>query len=310
MFQGPCGTCLFPPSCPLGHADTGRTIRCLRYPSRYRTSYSTWYHDLDGRFSRRSCERVCQFPSWVQKCCKNHYSRDCQVCPGGVEDPCSSHGDCDDGVTGSGACKCHKGFKGKACDLCASGYYGTNCTACSCVKGSCSDGMDGTGQCVCQPGWEGDRCQNKIGSVSEKCRQCHAQAMCVSGVSCQCKPGFEGNGTFCSPVPPPDLCSEYNGGCDLNADCNQRGLIVNCTCRSGYQGDGFSCEPINRCVEEQNGGCSDFAACKFTGPGNTSHPSYEAESALVSFSRKLQQPGVRERFLRSFLPCVPDNNVS
>ncbi|MEQ2163636.1 hypothetical protein GOODEAATRI_032288 [Goodea atripinnis] len=111
--------------------DSGRTIRCLRYPSRYRTTYSTWYHDLDDRFSRKSCQRVCQFPSWVQKCCKNHYSRDCQVCPGGVEDPCSSHGNCDDGVTGSGACKCHKGFKGKACDLCASGYYGTNCTGTS-----------------------------------------------------------------------------------------------------------------------------------------------------------------------------------
>lgn len=46
----------------------------------------------------------------------------------------------------------------------------------------------------------------------------------------------------------PDLCSEYNGGCHQNADCNQTGLLVNCTCHSGYQGDGFSCEPINRWV--------------------------------------------------------------
>lgn len=44
----------------------------------------------------------------------------------------------------------------------------------------------------------------------------------------------------------PDLCSEYNGGCHQNADCNQTGLLVNCTCRTGYQGDGYSCEPINR----------------------------------------------------------------
>lgn len=50
------------------------------------------------------------------------------VCPGGVENPCGSHGDCDDGVTGSGVCKCHKGFKGKSCELCVSGYYGANCT--------------------------------------------------------------------------------------------------------------------------------------------------------------------------------------
>lgn len=44
----------------------------------------------------------------------------------------------------------------------------------------------------------------------------------------------------------PDLCSEYNGGCHQNADCNQTGLLVNCTCHSDYQGDGYSCEPINR----------------------------------------------------------------
>lgn len=101
-----------------------------------------------------------------------------------------------------------------------------------------------------------------------ECRQCHAQADCVKGVGCRCKPGFEGNGTFCSPEPPPDLCAEYNGGCHQNADCNQTGLLVNCTCHSGYQGDGSSCEPINRCVAEveTNGGCSDFATCKFTGP--------------------------------------------
>lgn len=44
----------------------------------------------------------------------------------------------------------------------------------------------------------------------------------------------------------PDLCSEYNGGCHQNADCNQTGQLVNCTCHAGYHGDGFSCQPINR----------------------------------------------------------------
>uniref|UniRef100_A0A3P8U854 Stabilin 1 n=1 Tax=Amphiprion percula TaxID=161767 RepID=A0A3P8U854_AMPPE len=168
------------------------------------------------------------FPSWVQKCCKNHYSRDCQVCPGGLEAPCGNHGTCDDGVLGSGSCTCFRGFRGKACELCIRGYYGPNCTACVCGEhGRCDDGVEGSGECVCRPGWEGERCQIDIA---------------------------------------PDLCSEYNGGCHLNADCNQTDLQVNCTCHSGYQGDGYSCEPINRCVEETNGGCSDFASCKFTGP--------------------------------------------
>ncbi|XP_027134621.1 stabilin-1 isoform X2 [Larimichthys crocea] len=263
---GRCGTCYNPPSCPFRHQNTGKTESCLNYRSRHGMGYS-WYHDLDDPFSRRGCKKVCVFASWVQKCCKNHYSRDCQVCPGGLESPCSNHGNCDDGLTGSGRCRCYDGFKGRACELCLSGHYGPNCTACSCGRqGRCDEGIEGSGQCTCNPGWAGDQCQKEIGSIPEECQQCHTQADCVPGVGCQCKPGFQGNGTDCSPEPPPDLCLEYNGGCHQNADCNQTGLLVNCTCQSGYQGDGFSCDPINRCIEEQNGGCSDLATCKFTGP--------------------------------------------
>uniref|UniRef100_A0A3Q1AJG6 Stabilin 1 n=1 Tax=Amphiprion ocellaris TaxID=80972 RepID=A0A3Q1AJG6_AMPOC len=250
---------------------SGTTERCFNYRGRYGYGYrrSRWYthhvdDDLDDTFNRRGCKRTCWFPSWVQKCCKNHYSRDCQVCPGGLEAPCGNHGTCDDGVLGSGSCTCFRGFRGKACELCIRGYYGPNCTACVCGEhGRCDDGVEGSGQCVCRPGWEGERltCDFMV-EVDPECRHCHPQADCEPGFGCRCKPGFQGNGTFCTP----DLCSEYNGGCHLNADCNQTDLQVNCTCHSGYQGDGYSCEPINRCVEETNGGCSDFASCKFTGP--------------------------------------------
>ncbi|KAI3369756.1 hypothetical protein L3Q82_024579, partial [Scortum barcoo] len=263
--NGRCGRCFSPPQCPFRQQDTGRTERCLSSRTRFGGGYTHWYPDLD-HFSL-NCRRICQYTFWTLKCCKNHYGRDCQVCPGGVEAPCGNHGDCDDGLHGSGRCRCHDGFRGHACELCVTGHYGPNCTACSCGKqGRCEDGIDGSGQCVCIPGWKGDRCQIDIGSIPEECQQCHNQADCVPGVGCQCKSGFQGNGTFCSAEPPPDLCAEYNGGCHQNADCNQTGLVVNCTCRNGYQGDGFSCDPVNRCVEEQNGGCSDFATCKFTGP--------------------------------------------
>lgn len=46
------------------------------------------------------------------------------------------------------------------------------------------------------------------GSVPENCRQCHAQARCVFDVGCQCIPGYEGNGTFCSPVPRESFSAE------------------------------------------------------------------------------------------------------
>uniref|UniRef100_UPI0037E9B06F stabilin-1 n=1 Tax=Semicossyphus pulcher TaxID=241346 RepID=UPI0037E9B06F len=264
--KGRCGSCLHPLFCPYKHYDTGNKESCSLLRPRYGLGYSRWYHDLDVHFNRAGCRRVCVYAAWTQKCCKNHYSRDCQVCPGGLEAPCGKHGDCMDGLQGSGNCRCHTGFRGKACELCFPGHYGPNCTACSCgPQGKCDDGIEGSGECACKPGWEGDHCQNKIGFIPEECRQCHAQADCVLGVGCRCKSGFQGNGTFCSTDPPPDLCAEYNGGCHQNADCNQTGLLVNCTCQSGYQGDGYSCEPVNRCIEE-NGGCSEFASCKFTGP--------------------------------------------
>ncbi|XP_075993005.1 stabilin-1, partial [Genypterus blacodes] len=270
-INGPCGSCIDPPPCSPRYVDSGSALTCMRPRfGRYRPSpWSNPWSSMNLHLpqGRTGCKRVCQYPSWIEKCCKNHYGRDCTVCPGGVEAPCSGHGECEDGVRGQGVCVCAKGFRGDACQLCRAQYYGPNCTACSCTKkGSCEDGVEGSGLCVCESGWQGQQCQIETGTLPEECRQCHAQAVCVPGAGCQCKSGFQGNGTSCSPEPPPDLCSEYNGGCHLVADCNQTGLLVNCTCRSGYQGDGFSCEPINRCVEEENGGCSDFATCKFTGP--------------------------------------------
>uniref|UniRef100_A0A8C3ACP1 Stabilin 1 n=1 Tax=Cyclopterus lumpus TaxID=8103 RepID=A0A8C3ACP1_CYCLU len=229
-----CGRCTFPPTCHSRHQDTS----CFNRSPPIGRRHSHWY-PLDNPFSMMGCKRVCQFSSWVKKCCKNHYGRDCQVCPGGLEAPCSNHGYCDDGMQGSGRCRCFKGFIGKACELCAVSSYGPNCTGCNCGQhGRCDGGMEGSGKCFCNSGWQGDDCQINIGEFK------HLIAI---------------NET-------PDLCSEYNGGCHQNADCNQTALLVNCTCHSGYQGDGYSCEPINRCTEEQNGGCSDFASCKFTGP--------------------------------------------
>lgn len=262
---GRCGRCMFPPSCRFRHFDTGRVESCSLPSHRYRYRYTL---DLDlSPFGRRGCKRVCQFPSWTQQCCKNHYGRDCSACPGGVESPCGLHGNCDDGMKGLGLCVCQNNFRGDSCELCRPNHYGPNCTACACTeRGSCEDGLEGSGACVCESGWTGDRCQTELSSIPEECRECHRDAQCEPGSGCSCKPGFQGNGTFCEPLPPPDLCAEYNGGCHSHADCNQTGLLVNCTCHSGYQGDGFTCQPINRCTAEPNGGCSDFASCTFTGP--------------------------------------------
>lgn len=53
-----------------------------------------------------------------------HYSL---ACPGGPRSPCSDHGVCVDGISGSGQCNCHPGFAGTACELCAPGAFGPQC---------------------------------------------------------------------------------------------------------------------------------------------------------------------------------------
>uniref|UniRef100_A0A9J7XQL0 Stabilin 1 n=1 Tax=Cyprinus carpio carpio TaxID=630221 RepID=A0A9J7XQL0_CYPCA len=269
-IKGLCGSCDMPPRCPYGSEDSNRTSICGRHYSPYmyrRPSYHRLYPYGYGYNSYRDlvgCDRVCKKMTWAVKCCKNHFGRDCQVCPGGLEAPCGEHGDCDDGRTGTGTCKCHKGFTGTGCELCKSNHFGPNCTACNCTSnGKCNSGLDGDGSCFCQEGWTGKYCESKI-EVKPICSPaCDLNAVCLPENNCECVPPYGGNGINCTA---PDFCSEYNGGCHEAADCLQSGINVTCSCQAGYSGDGHVCSPINRCVEEANGGCSDFAECIFTGP--------------------------------------------
>ncbi|KAI4884210.1 hypothetical protein NFI96_012855 [Prochilodus magdalenae] len=268
-IKGRCGNCLYTPVCPFGSEDTNRTSFC-RPPWRYRYRHHSIFdsmpdfHSYDYRPYHMGCSRVCKKMTWLSKCCKNHYGRDCQVCPGGLEAPCGEHGECDDGQLGKGTCNCHPGFNGTACELCQPNHYGPNCTACNCTaNGKCDEGLDGDGSCFCQEGWTGKQCQSKIGEKPVCSPECDSNAVCLPENQCECVPPYEGNGLNCTA---PDLCSEYNGGCHIQADCTQAGTNVTCSCKSGYSGDGRVCSPINRCVEEVNGGCSDFANCVVTGP--------------------------------------------
>ncbi|CAL8336057.1 unnamed protein product [Lota lota] len=260
--KGRCGHCFAKPTCPYSSADTGEDESCSLGLKRW--------HRPNTRLKLLSafpgCRRICKMEVWKPNCCPGHYGPDCQVCPGGLAAPCGNHGNCLDGTYGRGTCTCNKGFRGSACELCEPGYHGNNCTECECVHGSCEDGVDGSGECSCETGWYGKLCKEKQDQLPEECERCHEEAACVPGSGCQCRNHFEGNGTHCSPMPVPDLCAEYNGGCHQHANCNQTSWQTNCSCHAGYRGDGYSCEPINRCIEELNGGCSDFATCKFTGP--------------------------------------------
>ncbi|XP_056614920.1 stabilin-1-like [Triplophysa dalaica] len=278
--KGICSSCAFPVQCPLGTEDTNKTNICRRSYSPYlsRRPFSSGYYRYPGLYSYGyghnsfsstiGCNRVCTKMAWTFKCCKNHYGKDCQVCPGGLEAPCGEHAKCDDGFDGSGRCKCHPGFTGTACELCEKNHFGPNCTACNCTKkGKCDEGLDGNGSCFCLEGWAGTFCETVI-EVKPICSpSCDVNAVCNPGNQCECVPPYEGNGVNCTA---PDLCIKYNGGCHDQADCLQTGINITCSCVTGYSGDGYDCSPINPCLEEANGGCSDFAICIFNRPNKRS----------------------------------------
>ena len=76
-----------------------------------------------------------------------------------------------------------------------------------------------------------------------------------------CDPGYELDANdVCVDI---DECLDNNGGCDINATCeNQLDAVPPlCTCNDGYQGDGFTCEDVNECLVD-NGGCHENATCE------------------------------------------------
>uniref|UniRef100_A0A8C0H5Q2 Stabilin 1 n=1 Tax=Chelonoidis abingdonii TaxID=106734 RepID=A0A8C0H5Q2_CHEAB len=239
----------------------------------YPLSRPHWYSSLfdnGGRWHslRRSltkgCKRVCFSTSWVPQCCANHYGRDCHVCPGGLEAPCSNRGTCDDRISGSGRCNCTEAFIGTACELCAPGRYGPDCQECKCTEnGMCNEGLNGDGICFCTEEWTGERCETKLAATPVCSPACHPNASCRADNICECNLHFEGDGRTCTVI---DQCRDDNGGCSEHANCTQVGVQQSCTCLPDYQGDGYVCSPIDRCADGRNGDCSEHALCISTGP--------------------------------------------
>ncbi|KAK6480709.1 stabilin-1-like [Huso huso] len=269
--SGRCGSCSFTPSCPTG--STMVRVSMCSHPYYYTSGlfhspfgYRRRYHHLMNPFHHQlsvGCMKECNSTQWVAKCCKHHYGRDCQVCPGGLEAPCSNHGACNDGMAEQGKCNCSLGFTGTTCGQCAPNRYGPDCRECSCtVHGKCAEGIDGDGSCFCKEGWTGENCELQLGVKPVCTPECDANAVCQPNNICECDSLYEGDGRNCTVV---DLCMDSNGGCHEHATCTQNDVSRTCTCLPAYTGDGYSCTAINRCVSD-NGGCSEFATCIFTGP--------------------------------------------
>uniref|UniRef100_A0A8C0VXC4 Stabilin 1 n=1 Tax=Cyanistes caeruleus TaxID=156563 RepID=A0A8C0VXC4_CYACU len=275
-------------------------------------------------------------------CCPGYYGHMCEMCPGKPGQWCSGNGECQDGIQGSGECRCLEGFHGTACEMCEVGRYGADCKSeCACDNGICNDGLRGDGSCECFPGWMGPTCQENVvillrqmiilaQLIIPRCSElillllfsvteidpctidhggCSVHAVCTKVSpgerTCACKEGYAGDGTLCLEI---DLCLESNGGCHTNAECIKTGpKKVSCNCLPGYSGDGVShCNPINLC-EQNNGGCSPFGICKYTGPGtrNCSCSWYSIGDGFTCRGKVHQVRGVCCTFC---VPCPAANH--
>lgn len=261
-----CSICGLEPPCPEGSQEQGSPKACWRY-SKFWTSPALSSVALRGVWAQpglgRGCQRNCVSSTWKPGCCPGHYGSECRACPGGASSPCSGHGMCVDGMSGSGQCRCLSGFAGSACELCAPGAFGPHCQACRCtVHGHCDQGLGGSGSCFCEEGWTGPRCEVQLELQPVCSPACAPQAVCRAGNSCECSLGYEGDGRTCTVA---DLCQDGRGGCSEHANCSQIGTAVICACLPDYEGDGWSCRARDACADGYRGGCSEHADCLSTG---------------------------------------------
>ncbi|XP_066102033.1 stabilin-1 isoform X1 [Saccopteryx bilineata] len=264
-----CSICGEEPPCPEGSQEQGSPQACWRYFTKYWASpplRSLALHSLWGQpqVLGSGCHRNCVITTWKPSCCPGHYGSECRACPGGTSHPCSDHGVCMDGMSGSGKCRCRSGFSGTACELCAPGAFGPHCQACRCTShGHCDEGLGGSGSCFCDEGWTGPRCEVQMDLQPVCVPPCAPQAVCRAGNSCECSLSYEGDGRTCTVA---DLCQDGHGGCSEHANCSQVGTVVTCACLPDYEGDGWSCRARNPCEDGHRGGCSEHADCLSTGP--------------------------------------------
>ncbi|XP_044307442.1 stabilin-1 [Varanus komodoensis] len=276
-----CGLCGSEPHCPPGTTELGESQSCTpstgsyfnsgwsyhrRKPYWWQTSSRANRMRLRTKTSLRYCKRTCFETKWIPQCCANHYGKDCLVCPGGLEAPCSNHGTCDDGHPGSGRCNCSAAYIGTACEHCSPGRYGPDCKECNCSEnGICNEGLLGDGFCFCAAGWTGENCEVELAALPQCSPACHRNAVCRANNTCECNLNYEGDGRTCTVI---DLCGNDNGGCSYHANCTQVGTDVFCSCFPDYEGDGSVCLPIDRCADGRNGDCSEHATCIYTGPNS------------------------------------------
>uniref|UniRef100_A0A4W2GHQ9 Stabilin-2 n=2 Tax=Bos indicus x Bos taurus TaxID=30522 RepID=A0A4W2GHQ9_BOBOX len=263
MRLGTCVSCslVYRSKCPADSEPTTLFVHKCIYTGRIRSP-------------KNGCARYCNATVKIPKCCKGFYGPDCNQCPGGFSNPCSGNGQCTDGLDGNGTCVCQDGFRGTQCQFCSDpSKYGPRCDkTCPCIFGTCDNRIDSDGACLpgsCRNGSAGRFCHKQTSACGPYVQFCHIHGTCEYSdgtASCVCKPGYEGDGSFCVEMDP---CSgSIPGGCSRYAECIRTGRGTHtCVCREGWTGDGRDCSEINPCLLPSAGGCHHNATCLYVGPG-------------------------------------------
>uniref|UniRef100_A0A8C9WI31 Stabilin 2 n=1 Tax=Scleropages formosus TaxID=113540 RepID=A0A8C9WI31_SCLFO len=253
-----CNSCLKLRNCPVGFNAKGSCLLVSRYIFNPLSKISV---------SLVGCSYECYKEVLEPQCCPGHWGYDCLECPTFNKQPCGNNGMCSDGITGNGTC---------SFTLCTDSSSPLNRLSscllvglvCSCVHGICNRGINGDGRCTCFSGYKAPDCTQEL----PKCAAlgCSSNGRCIedahTGVlACRCLPGYEGDGTRCTPINP---CMQKV--CHQNAVCSILGPNqYSCTCAEGYQGDGKVCMPVDPC-QTNLGGCPvDSTRCVYDGPGKS-----------------------------------------
>ena len=178
---------------------------------------------------------------------------------------------CSDGRTVNGSCQCESPCDINPCEnggicqantngytcICPSGFTGVNCTMVSPCVPACNPTtqdcklLNPVNQCRCKPGFiEGlsgdcfniDECQAFPCSINANCTDT------FGSYNCECRDGFEGDGTTCNAI---NECSVHYPLCgEYPASCVDRVLKYECVCPSGYDAGIDSTQvPLPYCFE-------------------------------------------------------------
>lgn len=168
-----------------------------------------------------------------------------------------------------------------------------------------------TFRCVCNPGYQqlysinGTLCAD-IDECQSGLHNCDYNARCINEIgsySCQCNPGFTGNGQICE-----NEFSCLNVFCPPDSVCVENNRVANCVCVAGFTGDGQTCSPIvdHSCHTANN--CDRFAICAFNQTSDRYYcdclPGYEGDGY---YCQKVEQTTTEEIYKET--PTCPEDYV-